>query len=76
MTLRANFNADAACLVAKIFVSLFRDSAERISLILTVSASEIPLAHAQSSVGHSLTVFPLQDLISKIAIAFSSLREI
>lgn len=76
MTLRADFNADAACPVAKISVSLFRDSAELISLPLTVSAPEIPLAHAQSSAGHSPTVSPLQDPIAQIAIAFNSLREI
>lgn len=78
MTLRVDFNADAACLEAKTFVYLFRDSAEPINCFLTVIVQETStlLALAQSSTGHSPSISLLQDPTSQIAIAFSLVKEI
>jgi hypothetical protein len=71
MTLRADYNADAACLETRTSANLFRDSAELISYHQIVSVPETPLAHAQYSVGHSPTISLLQGS-AKIVIASSS----
>ena len=76
MILKADYNADVACLEPKTSVNLFRDSAELISYLQTVNVPETPLAHAQSSAAPSPTASLLQDPTAQTAIAFCSLREI